>query len=188
MIILASSSPRRRELMQMVGLKFIVSTTNCNEVTDETDPEKLTMEIAKRKAMCARHSEEDIIISADTIVYFDGKIIGKPRDADHAKNILKRLAGKTHTVYTGVCIKKNDDVETFCAKTDVTFFDISEKFIDNYVASGEALDKAGAYGIQGKGALFVERIDGDYYSVMGLPIAAVVRKIKKLSCGTICGH
>lgn len=188
MIILASSSPRRRELMQMVGLQFIVSTTNCNEDTTETDPEKLTMEIARRKAKAARHGEDDIVVSADTVVYYDGEIIGKPRDADHARAILKRMAGKTHSVYTGVCIQKNDVEDVFCTKTDVKFFDVSEKLIDIYVASGEFADKAGGYGIQGKGALLVERIDGDYYSVMGLPIARVAHKIKKLSCCTICGY
>lgn len=178
MIILASSSTRRRDLMQMAGFKFMVSATQCNEATDETDPEKHTLEVAKRKVLSARYADGDIVVGADTMIYLDGEIIGKPKDADDAKVILHKLSGKTHTVYTSTCISCDDVIEEFCVKTDVTFFPLSPTAIDMYVATGEPMDKAGAYGIQGRGALLIEKINGDFYATMGLPIARVARILK----------
>ncbi|MBQ7087298.1 MAG: septum formation inhibitor Maf [Clostridia bacterium] len=181
MIILASNSPRRRELLQMAGYKFMVSASHCNETSKFTDPENMTMEIAMKKAYATFYSEkDDIIIGADTVVVCDGKALGKPQDKEQAADMLRILSGKTHSVYTGVCLLRNGESECFCSKTDVTFYQLDESTIDWYVNTNEPMDKAGAYGIQGKGALLVEKINGDYYNVVGLPIAKLNRKLKEL--------
>lgn len=164
----------------MIGMKFIVSASNCDEISEHTDPENMTMDIAARKAEMAHHSEGDIVIGADTVVVCDGYILGKPRDAEQAKSMLKKLSGKTHSVYTGVCILKDGKRECFCDRTDVKFYDLNEMVINRYIATGEPLDKAGAYGIQGRGSLLVEKIDGDFYNVVGLPVARVYKKLREL--------
>ena len=141
----------------------------------------MTMEIAMKKAYATFYSEkDDIIIGADTVVVCDGKALGKPQDKEQAADMLRMLSGKTHSVYTGVCLLRNGESECFCSKTDVTFYQLDESTIDWYVNTNEPMDKAGAYGIQGKGALLVEKIDGDYYNVVGLPIAKLNRKLKEL--------
>lgn len=165
----------------MIGMKFIVSASNCDEISEHTDPENMTMDIAARKASMAHHSEGDIVIGADTVVVCDGFILGKPRDAMQAKSMLKKLSGKTHSVYTGVCILKDETRECFCVKTDVKFYELDDRIIDRYIATGEPLDKAGSYGIQGRGSLLVESIDGDFYNVVGLPISKVYKKIRELT-------
>ena len=181
MIILASNSPRRRELLQMAGYKFMVSASHRDETSKFTDPENMTMEIAMKKAYATFYSDkDDIIIGADTVVVCDGKALGKPQDKEQAADMLRMLSGKTHSVYTGVCLLRNGESECFCSKTDVTFYQLDESTIDWYVNTNEPMDKAGAYGIQGKGALLVEKIDGDYYNVVGLPIAKLNRKLKEL--------
>ena len=182
MIILASNSPRRKELLQMLGVKFMVSPGNCEEISKSQDPAQMTMEIAMKKAYATHYSQDDIIIGADTIVYYDGKVYGKPRDKDHARAMLKAFSGKTHSVYTGVCILQNGESECFCSKTDVKFFELEDSLIEKYLTTGDSLDKAGSYGIQGKGALLVEEIHGDFYNVMGLPLARVAKKLRELSC------
>lgn len=164
----------------MIGVKFMVSATNCDESTKFTTPEEMTMDIAMRKAYSTHYSQDDIIIGADTLVYLDGKKYGKPNDKEEAKEMLKALSGKTHSVYTGVCILKNGESECFCTKTDVKFYELCDSFIEKYIASGEPLDKAGAYGIQGKGALLVEKVNGDFYNIVGLPIALVAKKLREL--------
>ena len=141
----------------------------------------MTMEIAMKKAYATFYSEkDDIIIGADTVVVCDGKALGKHQDKEQAADMLRMLSGKTHSVYTGVCLLRNGESECFCSKTDVTFYQLDESTIDWYVNTNEPMDKAGAYGIQGKGALLVEKIDGDYYNVVGLPIAKLNRKLKEL--------
>ena len=165
----------------MAGYKFMVSASHCVETSKFTDPENMTMEIAMKKAYATFYSEkDDIIIGADTVVVCDGKALGKPQDKEQAADMLRMLSGKTHSVYTGVCLLRNGESECFCSKTDVTFYQLDESTIDWYVNTNEPMDKAGAYGIQGKGALLVEKINGDYYNVVGLPIAKLNRKLKEL--------
>lgn len=178
MIILASQSPRRRELMALTDLEFIVKPSDADEnVTQNLSP-KETVEFLSLKKALALKNENDIIIGADTVVSIDGKILGKPKDEKDAYNMLKILSGRTHSVYTGVTVIKNERTETFSCETKVTFYPISDEEIKDYVKTGEPLDKAGAYGIQLKGGLFVEKIEGDYNNVVGLPIARLLKILK----------
>lgn len=137
------------------------------------------MMLATRKAQAAAEKfPDDRVIAADTVVALGKRIYGKPQSSEEAFEMLSALSGKTHQVFTGVCIyTKSGDRNAFCTRTDVTFFPLSESEIQTYIATGEPMDKAGAYGIQGKGSLFVEKIDGDYYNVVGLPISRLVREL-----------
>jgi len=169
MIILASASPRRRELLGQI-CDFEVRATDCDESCALTSPEELVCELSKRKAQACRAGTEDTVIGADTVVALDGEILGKPKDAEDAKNMLRKLSGRTHSVFTGVTVLKNGGAHTFCERTDVTFYELSEELIDRYVDTKEPYDKAGAYGIQGKGCVLVKGICGDYFNVVGLPM------------------
>lgn len=179
-LILASASPRRKEIMETAGLLFSVHVSD----TDETLPDGITAsdavtELSYRKALAvAKKFPEDTVIGADTVVTLDGIILGKPSDEDDAKKMLRTLSGRTHQVFTGVCIIKNGKANRFFEKTDVTFFDLSDEEIQSYIATGEPMDKAGAYGIQGRGCTLVKKICGDYFNVVGLPVARLLRKLK----------
>lgn len=181
-LILASASPRRKELLSLLGIPFTV------KVHYEEDPQivyatpvNFVSEVAEEKGkVIAKLSESSIVMSADTIVVLEQEILEKPKSSAQAKEMLKRLSGKTHSVYTSVCIFENQLVSQFCVETKVTFFDLSEEWIDAYVSTGDSLDKAGAYGIQTIGGLFVKEIAGDYNSVVGLPIARVYQELVKL--------
>ena len=184
-IILASGSPRRRELLRQAGLEFTVFTTDADESTDITDPEKAVEELSRRKAEAAAAAlgsdidkKEVLIVSADTVVVMDGNIIGKPVDERDALQILMSLSGRTHYVYTGVsCIDTREDVtESFAEKTGVTMYSFDENEALDYIKTGEPMDKAGAYGIQGIGARLVEKIEGDYNNVVGFPLASFIRR------------
>lgn len=180
-IILASASPRRKELMALAGIPFEARPVDADEtILCCTPPEGAVMMLAIRKAqLAAEHFPDDLIIGADTIVAVGKHIYGKPDTSEEAFEMLSALSGKTHQVFTGVCIyTKSGHRNAFCTRTDVTFFPLSEEEIRAYIATGEPMDKAGAYGIQGKGALLVEKIDGDYYNVVGLPISRLVRELK----------
>lgn len=180
-IILASASPRRKELMALAGIPFEARPVDADEtILCCTPPEGAVMMLATRKAqLAAEHFPDDLIIGADTIVAVGKHIYGKPDTSEEAFEMLSALSGKTHQVFTGVCIyTKSGHRNAFCTRTDVTFFPLSEEEIRAYIATGEPMDKAGAYGIQGKGALLVEKIDGDYYNVVGLPISRLVRELK----------
>lgn len=187
-IILASSSPRRRELMEQAGIPFETDVSDTDEtIEDKLSPSDYVEELSLRKAraVAARHAE-DTVIGADTVVALGDRILGKPVDEAEAYEMLRLLAGKTHSVYTGVTIIYPDRAaaqvtDTFHVKTDVTMYPADEKLLKSYAGCGEPLDKAGAYGIQGKGALLVERIEGDYYNVMGLPIAELYRRLKDVT-------
>lgn len=173
-IILASKSPRRRELLQMLGIRdFTVVPSNDPEILPDglTEPETV-MELSRRKAIdvAARSESGTLIIAADTIVSLNGEILGKPQSAGDAAEMLRRLSGKCHTVYTGVTLILGQKVSSSSESTEVFFRDLSNKEISDYITTGEPMDKAGAYGAQGLGALFVERIDGDFFNVMGLPV------------------
>lgn len=180
MIILASASPRRRELLSQLGLDFEVRAQDCEEFSESHDPAEYVVDIAREKAKSALNGALpcDIIIAADTVVCLGTQILGKPRDLSDAGRMLLALSGKIHTVRTGVCIIKDGKEQAFCAATDVEFFELTDAEISNYLATGEPMGKAGAYAIQGKGATLVRRISGDYNNVVGLPLAEVWRAIK----------
>lgn len=181
-IILASGSPRRRELMTLAGFDFEVVKTDCDETLPEgISPSGAVLMLSGRKADAARAENDDaVILAADTVVAVDGGILGKPEDEADAAKMLRRLSGKTHTVYTGVCILAGENRVSFAEATDVTFFELTDEEIAAYVATGEPMDKAGAYGIQGKGSLLCEKISGDYFNIVGLPIARVARELKAI--------
>ena len=173
-MILASASPRRHELIKLVTDDVQIITKEVEEVIDQkASPQKNVQALAWTKAMSVAEAHEDeIVIGADTVVCLDGHIMGKPKDEEEAKAMLRKLAGKTHEVCTGVAlIGKSKGIErTFVEITYVTMKDLSDEEIDYYVSTKEPMDKAGSYGIQGKGALYISHINGDYYNVMGLPV------------------
>ena len=181
-VVLASGSPRRQELLRRIGITdFDIAVTQ----TDETYPEGLTPEetvayIARGKAEAARAltSPRDIVITADTMVFLGGERLGKPRDAEDALRMLRELSGNRHTVCTGVTVRQDDKLICFTTSSDVYFRALDDEELRSYIATGEPLDKAGAYGIQGLGALLVERIDGDYYNVMGLPLVPLAGALR----------
>lgn len=177
MLLLASSSPRRSELLKMSGYDFTVVPADVNEgYLRGTPPIQIVEVLAARKAEAvAKLYPKDIVLGADTIVVLKGRVLGKPKDEAEAKAMLKLLAGNVHQVYTGYCIINNQKYLRGHESTSVEFYPLSESEIDAYVSEGESLDKAGAYAIQGRGALFIKRIDGDYYNVMGLPIGKINR-------------
>ncbi|MBQ9459477.1 MAG: septum formation inhibitor Maf [Oscillospiraceae bacterium] len=182
-IVLASGSPRRQELLRRIGIeRFSVVVPRA----DESCPAGLSARetvahIARAKAEAARAltRREDIVITADTMVFLGDDRLGKPRDEADALRMLTELCGKKHTVCTGVTVRKDDRLNCFTTSTDVYFRPASESELRAYIASGEPMDKAGAYGIQGLGALLVERIDGDYYNVMGLPLLPLARALRE---------
>lgn len=176
-IILASGSPRRREILENIGLDFSVSVSNADEsaVSPQGIPVGIyVQELAMLKAAASAKTAERgaLVIGADTVVSLDGKILTKPTDENDAFEMLTELSGKTHEVYTGICVTDTSDMKSVCrsACTNVTFSPLTEKIVRAYIQTGEPSDKAGAYGIQGKGALLVEKIDGDYFNVVGLPV------------------
>lgn len=188
-VILASQSPRRKKLLEQIGLKFMISPSGISEDSDLTDPVALVEELALKKAKdVAKHHSLSLIIGSDTVVVHRGKILGKPTDEEDAIQMLTDLSGKTHSVYTGVAFVKTDgnghtsDTLSFYEQTKVTFSALDESDILAYVKKGSPMDKAGAYGIQDDhGALFVEKIEGDYYNVVGFPLNRFYRELKKFS-------
>ncbi len=185
-MILASQSPRRIELMREAGYDITVQPADIDEtpLLDES-PLQLVERLARAKAQTIverLNDPSEIVVAADTIVAIDNEKLGKPHDAAEAAAMLRRLSGRTHQVATGVCIAQGDVCDSFIEVTDVTFYELSDAQIETYVATGEPLDKAGAYGIQGTGGrLLVQGINGDFYNVVGLPIARVVRHIDRLA-------
>lgn len=173
-IILASQSPRRRELLGQMGLKgFKITSPDVDEDMGENLHPSLVVEelsLRKARAVAAHAHEDDLIIAADTVVALEGTVLGKPADEGDAFTMLSALSGNRHYVYTGVTVLQGDKAVTQHEVTTVSFRDVEPQEIENYIATGEPMDKAGAYGIQGLGALLIDRIDGDYFNVMGLPI------------------
>ena len=190
-IILASGSPRRRELLAQAGLKFSVVTADTDETIGDKGPADAVEMLSARKASAVLDILEApgkggrIVLGADTVVAADGVILGKPENREKAAEMLRLLSGRNHEVYTGVTMiyeseGEEDRTVTFSECTRVSFYPLTEKEIEEYVATGEPMDKAGAYGIQGLGAELVEKIDGDYNNVVGLPLARVLREMKSL--------
>lgn len=178
-IILASASPRRKELMELAGYDFEVICADIVEVVpEEAMPQEVVMSLALQKAQAvAAEHKEAVVIGSDTVVALDGKILGKPPSEQEACEMLRSLSGRTHKVFTGVAIVCGGKVKNFFDETDVEFYSLGDDEIKKYVATGEPTDKAGAYGIQGKGSVLVKRINGDFFSVMGLPIAKLYREM-----------
>ena len=181
MIILASKSPRRKQLLSMLGVEFTVQTADIDETMDKSQtPAHEVAAVSARKAekIAQSASPEDIIISADTVVVIDGAILGKPKSKEEAAQMLRRLSGRTHTVYTGLTVRRGSESRSEVSATDVTFRALSEGEIAAYIATGEPMDKAGAYGIQGYGSMFVSHLDGDYFGVMGLPVCTLAGMLR----------
>ncbi|RGT52738.1 Maf family protein [Lachnospira eligens] len=182
-LILASGSPRRRELMSQVGLDFTVVTSDADENIKEMEPEDYVRELSSIKAQSVleQYADKDdsvIVIGADTIVYYKGEILTKPKNEEDAFRILKSLEGQIHQVYTGVTICSAHKNVSFYEKTDVWVYDMTDEEIRDYISTGEPMDKAGAYGIQGKFAAYIKGIEGDYNNVVGLPVARLVHELK----------
>lgn len=184
--ILASASIRRQELLARIIENFEIKVSNFNEdeVEFKGDVNKYVQELAlgKGKAISSSVGEDDVIISADTVVSFNGSILGKPKDKEDAFKMLSNLSGNIHEVYSGVCIINNKTKEILCKsfKTEVTFSEIEPNLIRKYIDTGSPLDKAGAYGIQDQGGLFVEKINGCYYNVVGLPLNGTYKMIQEI--------
>ena len=180
-IVLASQSPRRRELLERMGIRdFTVLSPDVDErAFDGLPPEELVRRLSEEKAaaVAARVDGDCLIIAADTVVALDGAVLGKPEDELEAFKMLTTLSGVRHQVHTGVTVRQRERRDTGHEETGVTFRELTEREIEAYVKTGEPMDKAGAYGIQGYGALLVEGISGDYYNVMGLPVCRLGRML-----------
>lgn len=183
-IILASGSPRRKELLSQMGLEYTVIPSRAEEKAAATTPEDKVMELAALKAwdVAQNVSEDAMILGADTVVALDGCILGKPHTKEEAFQMLKQLQGRKHSVFTGVCLVKKEGMsfsqDCFFEETQVEFYPMNEDEIWEYIRTGECMDKAGAYGIQGRGGMYIAGIEGDYYNVVGLPIAPLYRHLK----------
>ncbi|WP_110927091.1 Maf family protein [Bacillus massiliglaciei] len=184
-LILASSSPRRKELIRLLQIPFEAVPADVSEDFEPGTPaEQVVQELALRKAKAVALSHEsNYVIGSDTVVVLDGEILGKPADRGDAKRMLLSLSGRDHYVCTGAAIVQGSREKVFAEKTKVTFWELSEAEIDRYLDSGEPFDKAGSYGIQGYGSLLVKKLDGDYYTVVGLPVARLSRELKSMHAG-----
>lgn len=187
--ILASASPRRKEILENLGLEFEIITADTDEQSDITEPALLTRTLAERKGMAVRDmllekgslSEDTVIISADTLVFCDREILGKPSSPEDAERMLRLLSGRSHTVASGVALTVGDKTVSDVSLTQVYFDELDDKFIERYLASGEPYDKAGAYGIQGMASSVIKKIDGCYFGVVGLPINCLCRLARENS-------
>ena len=181
-LVLASRSPRRAELLTAAGFEFTVRAADVDETPrDGEDPFTYVVRLAMDKADAVPVNDGEIVLAADTTVVLDGQIMGKPTDAADATRMLRALAGRRHEVITAICLRYGDQVETDNSQTYVWFVPLNEAEIADYVASGEPMDKAGAYAIQGLGSKFVDRIEGCYSTVVGLPMSLVYRDLKAIS-------
>ena len=179
-LILASQSPRRKELLGLLGIPFEIQVSQADESMDPAgDPAQQVAEVSRRKALAICPGAEDVVIAADTIVVCDGVILGKPHSREDACRMLSMLSGRSHFVMTGMTILHGGQIHSCTEITEVFFRNISQKEILRYVESGDPMDKAGSYGIQGGAALFVEKIYGDYYNVMGLPVCRLSQMLKE---------
>ena len=181
-LILASASPRRKELLGLFRIPFIIRVADIDETMDNTkSPYDEVARVSRLKALAVERQAQDIVIAADTIVVCSEKVLGKPGSEAEAVSMLQLLSGRDHQVMTGCTVLRGDRAETFTEVTDLHFRSLSQKEIEAYVASGEPMDKAGSYGIQGGAALFCERMTGDYYNVMGLPVCRLGQVLKKIA-------
>lgn len=181
-LILASASPRRRELLGLFGIPFVIRAADIDETMDPSlPPEQEVARVSRCKALAVPRQEDDVVIAADTIVVCEGRVLGKPHSPREAEEMLTLLSGRDHQVMTGCTIAAGEQVQTFTEITDLHFRPLEPEEIRRYVESGEPMDKAGAYGIQGGAALFCRRMEGDYYNVMGLPVCRLWQQLRHLA-------
>ena len=178
-LILASQSPRRKDLLGLLGIPFEIQIPQADESMDPAgDPAQQVLQVSQRKALAVQADQKDVVIAADTIVVCDGEILGKPCSKEDAFRMLRKLSGRSHLVMTGMTVIGHNQMHSHTETTEVFFREISQKEMIRYVQSGEPMDKAGAYGIQGGAALFAEKLEGDYYNVMGLPVCRLTQMLK----------
>ena len=181
-LILASQSPRRRELLGLFRLNFVIRVADIDETMNpEISPYEEVARVSREKALAVSRQEDDVVIAADTIVVCEEKVLGKPHTPEEAVQMLRLLSGRDHQVMTGMTVVRGQKVLSCTEVTDIHFRELSEKEIAAYVSTGEPMDKAGAYGIQGGAALFAEKMVGDYYNVMGLPVCKLHRMLNELA-------
>ena len=181
-LILASGSPRRRELLSLFGIPFVIRAADIDETMDpEKPPFDEVARVSRLKAMAVTREKDDLVIAADTIVVCEGRVLGKPHSREEALSMLRLLSGRDHQVMTGCTLVRGDRSQTFTEVTDLHFRPLKDTEIARYVDSGEPMDKAGAYGIQGGAALFCEKIVGDYYNVMGLPVCRLGQVLREFA-------
>ena len=181
-LILASASPRRKELLKLCGIPFEIRVADIDETMDpEKPPFDEVARVSSLKAAATPREDGDAVVAADTIVVCQGKTLGKPHSTQEAVSMLRQLSGRDHQVMTGVTVICGDKTKTFTEVTDIHFRELSEKEIRAYVATGEPMDKAGAYGIQGGAALFCTHMVGDYYNVMGLPVCRLGQVLREMA-------
>lgn len=179
-IVLASASPRRRELLEMLGLTVIVRPSGTEEkIGSLTDPQEIVTALAEQKARSVPRKPEELILAADTVVAIDRRILGKPKDEADAFRMLSLLSGREHSVFTGFCLLRGEESILGAEETKVFFRSLSPAVIQRYLATGEPFDKAGAYGIQGKGCCLAEGIQGDFYNVVGLPVSRIMAELRR---------
>ncbi len=193
-LILASASPRRTELLRVCGYDFTVIPSAADESgVPACSPEELVQRLSLIKAESVFRSlpeerrREAVVLGSDTVVVLDGAILGKPRSKEEAAEMLRRESGNVNTVYTGLAIVRGGEAAALCDRADVHFQTLSEEEIEAYIATGEPMDKAGAYGIQGLSSMFIERIEGSFFTVVGLPVHLVYRELKKLGISPLGG-
>lgn len=180
-LILASQSPRRKELLGLFGIPFAIRVADIDETMDAAlPPQDEVARVSRLKALATPRESTDVVVAADTIVVCCGRVLGKPHSEAEAAEMLQLLSGRDHQVMTGVTVLYGEETVTFTEITDLHFRDLSDREIARYIASGEPMDKAGAYGIQGGAALFCEKMTGDYYNVMGLPVCRLGQVLKAL--------
>jgi septum formation protein len=179
-VILASASPRRRDLLNLIGIEHEVRPANIDETYLSVESPRVHAERLAREKAAAIEAPDAITIGSDTIVVVDGQVLGKPRDRAHAGEMLRQLSGRSHVVMTGVAVKWRSNLASGLEEVGVTFRALSDEEIERYIDTGEPMDKAGAYGIQGFGATIVDRVDGDYFAVMGLPLNRLARLLESL--------
>lgn len=179
-VVLASASPRRKELLSLIFNEYDIRPADCDEALPEGIKAQEAVEylsLIKNKATVEICDENSLVISADTVVAVEGEILGKPQDKEDARRMISLLSGREHQVFTGVTLSLKGNFKTFSEKTDVIFYKLTDKEIEDYISTDEPYDKAGAYGIQGKAGLLVKAVNGDYYNVVGLPVARLKREI-----------
>lgn len=181
-IVLASASPRRREILKQVGLEFDIIPAQGEEIIDSDKADEIVMKLSHDKALevSGLCGENTLVIGADTVVAVNNRILGKPADRDEAFRMISGLRNSFHSVYTGVTIIYNDIVRSFVSETKVYVYDMTDEEIYEYIDTGDCYDKAGGYGIQGYFAQYVEKIEGDYFNVVGLPVSRLVKEIKSI--------
>ena len=181
-LILASQSPRRRELLGLFRLPFVIRAADIDETMDPfSDPAAEVARVSRLKAEAIARNEDDVVVAADTIVVCQGRILGKPKDEADARRMLNLLSGRDHQVMTGMTVIAPGGARTVTEITDLHFVELTQAQIDGYIASGEPMDKAGAYGIQGGAAIFCSRLEGDYYNVVGLPVCRLGQILREIA-------